>query len=284
MANVINKNKFNPVNAEYLTQALSVKAAKELPYHWTYGDQGLHLDALADTIKTEADCPFQSAKSVSKWIKSITNDALPALHKLVMSFKENALNMDEVEEEITHQGEKTTTIELLSTRLNLVETMSIRVPKPKSSKKAAIEDHDAAQNKTLQSVMKSLLRMYAPYAKFQAEAKLKSQENLLQAQERTKAGKLLMRRKDCSSDENDYDVVSVDADAIEDAANTNKKRYLVGENSKKTRRTKKTEGPLTSASAAANPPASYQATLDRLMKSLEKKSDPGPSAQAQEQA
>ena len=182
MANVINKNKFNPVNAEYLTQALSVKAAKELPYHWTYGDQGLHLDALADTIKTEADCPFQSAKSVSKWIKSITNDALPALHKLVMSFKENALNMDEVEEEITHQGEKTTTIELLSTRLNLVETMSIRVPKPKSSKKAAIEDHDAAQNKTLQSVMKSLLRMYAPYAKFQAQANLKSQENLLQAQ------------------------------------------------------------------------------------------------------
>ena len=28
MANVVNKNKFNPVNAEYLTQALSVKAAK----------------------------------------------------------------------------------------------------------------------------------------------------------------------------------------------------------------------------------------------------------------
>ena len=120
MANVVNKNKFNPVNAEYLTQALSVKAAKELPYHWTYGDQGLLLDALADAIKTEADCPFQSAKSVSKWIKSITNDALPALHKLVMSVKENALNMDEVEEEVTYQGEKTTTIELLSTRLSLV--------------------------------------------------------------------------------------------------------------------------------------------------------------------
>ena len=93
-----------------------------------------------------------------------------------------AANMDEVEEEVTYQGEKTTTIELLSTRLNLVETMSIRMPKPKSSKKAAIEDHDAAQNKTLQSVMKSLLRMYAPYAKFQAQANLKSQENLLQAQ------------------------------------------------------------------------------------------------------
>ena len=57
---------------------------------------------------------------MSKWIKSITNDALPALHKLVMSFKENALNMDEVEEEVTYQGEKTTTIELLSTRLSLV--------------------------------------------------------------------------------------------------------------------------------------------------------------------
>ena len=127
------------------------------------------------------------------------------------------------------------------------------MPKPKSSKKAAIEDHDAAQNKTLQSVMKNLLRIYAPYAKFQAEAKLKSQENLLQAQERAKAGKLLMRGKDCSSDENDYDVVSVDADTVESAANTNKKRYLVGENSKKTRRTKKTEGPLTSASAAEQP-------------------------------
>ena len=152
---------------------------------------------------------------MSKWIKSITNDALPALHKLVMSFKENALNMDEVEEEITHQGEKTTTIELLSTRLNLLETMSIRVPKPKSSKKAAIEDHDAAQNKTLQSVMKNLLRMYAPYAKFQAQLNLKSHENLLQAHERAKAGKLLMRGKDCSSDENDYDVISVDADMVE---------------------------------------------------------------------
>ena len=70
--------------------------------------------------------------------------------------------------------------------------------------------------------MKNLLRMYAPYAKLQAEAKLKSQENLLQAQERAKAGKLLMRGKDCSSDENDYDVISVDADMIEDAANTNK--------------------------------------------------------------
>ena len=56
-----------------------------------------------------------------------------------------------------------------------------------------------------------------------------------------------MRGKDCSSDENYYDVVSVDADMVEDAANTNKKRYLVGENSKKTRRAKKTEGPLTSA-------------------------------------
>ena len=66
MANVVNKNKFNPVNAEYLTQALSVKTAKELPYHWTFGDQGLLLDALADAIKTEADCPFQSAKSVNK--------------------------------------------------------------------------------------------------------------------------------------------------------------------------------------------------------------------------
>ena len=38
MANVVNKNKFNPVNAEYLTQALSVKTAKELPYSWTFGD------------------------------------------------------------------------------------------------------------------------------------------------------------------------------------------------------------------------------------------------------
>ena len=59
--------------------------------------QGLLLDALADVIKTEPDCPFQSAKSVNKWIKSVTNNALPALHKLVKSFKENDLNMDEVE-------------------------------------------------------------------------------------------------------------------------------------------------------------------------------------------
>ena len=64
MANVVNKSEFNPVNAEHLAQALSVKAAKEPPYHWTFGDQGLLLDALADAIKTEPDCPFQSAKSV----------------------------------------------------------------------------------------------------------------------------------------------------------------------------------------------------------------------------
>jgi len=283
MANVINKNKLNPVNAECLTQALSIKTAKELPYHWTFGDQGLLLDALADTIKTEADCSFQSAKSVNKWIKSVTNDALPALRKLVKDFKGNILSMDEVEEVVTYQEEKTTTIELLSTRLNLVETMNIRVPKPKSSKKAAIEDHYAAQNEMLQSVMKNLLRIYAPYAKFQAQANLKSQENLYQAQERAKAGKLLMRGKNCSSDESDYDVVSIDADTVEDATNTSKKRCLVGENSKKTRRTKKTEGPLTSASAAANPPVSYQATPNRMMTSLEK-SDPGPSTQMQEQA
>ena len=72
MANVINKNKLNPVNAEYLTQALSVKAAKELPYSWTFGDQGLLLDALADAIKTEPDCPFQSAKSVNKFLELLT--------------------------------------------------------------------------------------------------------------------------------------------------------------------------------------------------------------------
>ena len=144
--------KFNPVNAEYLSNCLSVKTPKELPYHWSFGDQGLLMDALVKKIKVEADCPFRGAKSVNKWIKSLTNEALPALYKAVEDFEENILNMDEVEEEVTYEGKKTTTLELLN-RLNLLETMNIRVPKAKSTKEATIDDHYAAQNETLHSVI-----------------------------------------------------------------------------------------------------------------------------------
>ena len=42
MANVVNKNKFNPDNAEYLTQALSVTTAKGV-FGGIYGGSKKHL-------------------------------------------------------------------------------------------------------------------------------------------------------------------------------------------------------------------------------------------------
>ena len=277
------KSKFNPVNAEYLTKSLSMKTS--LPYQWSFGNQGTNMDALVNLIKAEDECTFRDAKSVHKWIKSLTNETLPALYKAVQDFEGNILNMDEVEEEVTYEGKKTTTLELLN-GLNLLKTMNICVPTPKSRKQTAIDDHYTLQNKILQKVMKNLLRMYAPYAKFQAEVNLKSQQESSHAQMITEAGNALMRGKDCSSDEDEEPVdITIYSGCIqdEDEPKTNKKRrYMVGENSKKQR--KKTEGPLTSASAVAIPQVSYQVTLDKMMQSLENKNNLGSSTQMQEQA